>query len=857
MAERPIILFAEPDFAERAKRTSGFSKIQMPTFSRQSSRLAPKMAALNSTLITLQQTAVGIEPEKALVFELAQDVQAFYTAVKHLGDGIELIFDAPDDIAVNDDFYVIDKDKETGEVVRREDKHSFGGKVYCVLTNAGALREMLRLWELYIQDPQTQFPRGKTGLRNVFDCLIDIHEWSYKERIEETGVLDAWSRDLLDSELENVKCEIELFFRSSPAVRQQREEDLTERISTLGGMVLGRSVIAEISYHAILAELPRGAIDKVIKKDTNISLLTAEQIMFFRPVGQVVKSIESTDVTQSINIPYANNIQDEAIIALFDGLPQENHPFLNNRLIVDDPEDYESLYTVHARKHGTSMASLIALGDLSETVHQATHKIYVRPIMKPTQVLHSTIEEVPNDVLLVDKIHEAVRRLYETDAGAVASTVTVKVINLSIGISYRQFDRTMSPLARLLDWLSYKYHVLFIVSAGNHDIDINIGINFEDFAVLDMSKRDEKIIEFINDNAYKCRLLSPSESINALTIGATFDDGTTLADNPRFLLPCSDGMLSPISAIGKGINNSIKPDLIYPGGRNTIMENPRSPEGYKWRTSSLNEPGTVSAAPFAPGDNMKVAYSFGTSNSAAMISHETFRCYDTLLEVFAESSRDIPEEHIALLIKTMLVHGAEWGDLKGKIAQTLGFTNRSQYQDVIHKFIGYGKPNIDRAIECAKKRITLISYGELNNEAAHLYDLPLPFDFSTERVSRRLTATLSYFTPIVASKQQYRSAHLWFAVENGKKHLLDKRVDASDKAVSRGSVQHEIFENDEIVVWGEDDGVQIKVNCRAAADERLTDAIPYALMVSFEINSDIDVDVYTKISELVKPRITV
>jgi hypothetical protein len=70
-------------------------------------------------------------------------------------------------------------------------------------------------------------------------------------------------------------------------------------------------------------------------------------------------------------------------------------------------------------------------------------------------------------------------------------------------------------------------------------------------------------------------------------------------------------------------------------------------------------------------------------------------------------------------------------------------------------------------------------------------------------------------------------------------------------------VQHEIFENDEIVTWGEDDIFQIKVNCRAVADEHLAVAIPYALMVSFEIKSNINIDVYTKVADRIRPRVTV
>jgi hypothetical protein len=316
-------------------------------------------------------------------------------------------------------------------------------------------------------------------------------------------------------------------------------------------------------------------------------------------------------------------------------------------------------------------------------------------------------------------------------------------------------------------------------------------------------------------------------------------------------------MLSPISAVGKGLNNSVKPDVVYPGGKNLISDCPKHPGTFRWRDiPSQREPGIVSAAPFVPGSNTKVAYSFGTSNSTALISHEASRCYDALVEVFEHAGSTLPDDYMALLIKAMLVHGAEWGTLKDTIIQSLGLTSRKEYSDVIHRFIGYGKPDVDRAIECAKNRITLIGYDILNDGKAHLYKLPLPFDFNREKIIRRLTATLTCFVPIVPTRQAYRSAHLWFTVEGAKERLIDNRVDVDWQAALRGAVQHEIFENEEIIAWGEDDFIQIKVNCRATTGNHLAAAIPYALMVSFEIKGDIDVDVYTKVADKIRPRVT-
>ena len=152
--------------------------------------------------------------------------------------------------------------------------------------------------------------------------------------------------------------------------------------------------------------------------------------------------------------------------------------------------------------------------------------------------------------------------------------------------------------------------------------------------------------------------------------------------------------------------------------------------------------------------------------------------------------------------------------------------NPPRATDYMYRFFGYGKPNIEKAVECARNRITLIGYGELKDGQAHLFDLPLPFEeFSREKILRRM-------------------------------HLIDKRINADWTAVRRGSLQHEIFENDQIVVWGDDDGIQLKVNCANVADDKFAGSVPYGLMASFEINSAVDIDVYTRVATKISPKVT-
>ena len=54
---------------------------------------------------------------------------------------------------------------------------------------------------------------------------------------------------------------------------------------------------------------------------------------------------------------------------------------------------------------------------------------------------------------------------HDTACGIPASAPHVKIINFSIGDNIRMFSHSMSPMAKLLDWLSFQYDVLFVISA--------------------------------------------------------------------------------------------------------------------------------------------------------------------------------------------------------------------------------------------------------------------------------------------------------------------------------------------------------------------------------------------------------
>ena len=172
MAERPLILFGQPNKAKKSNRNGGPPTIQRPSHLRQAERLAPQMNALQSAVAILKQSPMGIEAEKTIVFEVVGSADTFYTAIKNLGSDAEWIFDMPEELDISDDFYVLKQNKKTGERTRDEEKNTIGGKIYCVLSNGRAMEEIHSLWGRYSQDRNTAFPKGKTGLRDVFELYL-------------------------------------------------------------------------------------------------------------------------------------------------------------------------------------------------------------------------------------------------------------------------------------------------------------------------------------------------------------------------------------------------------------------------------------------------------------------------------------------------------------------------------------------------------------------------------------------------------------------------------------------------------------------------------------------------------------
>ena len=208
----------------------------------------------------------------------------------------------------------------------------------------------------------------------------------------------------------------------------------------------------------------------------------------------------------------------------------------------------------------------------------------------------------------------------------------------------------------------------------------------------------------------------------------------------------------------------------------------------------------MSAAPYGMGSTDGCAFSFGTSDAAAQITHEAAKCHDILNKIFLdETGIKMPSDSTAILLKAMLTHGASWEPIADKLSSSMQTSPKQ-----LSKWLGNGIPNISRVIECTKERITLIGLGALKKDEGDIFKLPLPVDFSSRLMRRKLTVTLSYLSPVVSNKQTYRGAQLWFNIDDGGKGLVPERQNTEWQAVRKGSLQHEIFIGENPIVWNDD-----------------------------------------------------
>jgi len=856
MELRPHLTFAPPKSISELDPLSGRPpRLNTPSGTDQFRLFKPKIQQLQTRFaehIALCESVDGLSPEKVLVLELAGSVKDFANALSKVQGFEYMTHWLTEDYADETQVYLGSEDA----------KKPVECEIYLTMSNQEGLKQLLSHWQK--ATGSDAMDRGLTPLCHALKQLNNVRFWDTEDRIKKTGILEDWQYRIEDIETygsEAIPFEIELWFRPTEPARNHAEQCLKTLIEAHGGKITSTFVHTGIAYHALRGELPIEQVKVVIEKGAeHLQLMRCDDVMFFRPLGQCGFSLPD-DADQHIAEEAAPDAEPLAsmspVVALFDGLPLENHSAIAGRIIIEDPDDYSDLYhTPREQLHGTAMASLIIHGDKNAGERRLDSPLYMLPILAPANpsLDGKRLECIPEGVLPLDLIHRAVKRLFEGDGDSPPAAPDVKAINLSVCDPRQLFDRNMSPWARMLDWLSHRYNVLFVVSAGNHLDDINLETNHEDFQALDPSEKEKAIVEALDKVRWSRRLMSPAESVNALTVKAAHHDHSEDNSTPNIIDPFStSGMFSPINPISLGKANSIKPEIMASGGRVT----------YRNTSYHDKDPMTLSVVntpkPFGPGHKVAVpgnnpgdingyAFSYGTSNATALTTRRIAMLHETInsMKEFQEDDAlaHAPE---ALILKALVTHGAELSNDAQAVCENALKTaeNSRTYKGNESQLFGYGQINEQRIHACTTNQATLIHTGKVKLDDADIYRFPLPNCLSAVEEERRMIITLAWFSPINPMHSEYRQAQLWVSDPKQSSPLEFSSGDYYHHHQKKGTVYHDVIQGDRASPFLSGDEIQLKVNCKArAGGKRLT--IPYALVVTLD-SSNVKLPIYEEV----------
>jgi len=835
--------------------------VVQPERTRQAARVGPKFQRLEQSLgdpqalAQLRDDPAAIVPERALVFEVASDVVDFYQAVRGV-PGLEFLGEDEGTAAPDEDFFIPGKGGQP-----RADKR-VPRRFYFTIPDQAALRELVSLWQRYQRGEE--LGRGRAAWRRVFGHLADIRPWGPRDRLTEEAVLH-WRERLELLPEEPIRFEVEFWYRDNAPRRETAEASFTGKLEELGGQLIDRAVIDPIRYHAALVEVAPAVIQELLDHP-DVGLVAVDDVMVLRPQSMVSGPVEASleDATEA-EAAAADEELEPPIAALLDGMPMAQHDRLANRLVIDDPDEFAERYPSAAeQRHGTAMASLILHGDLNapDPLPPVRRQLYVRPVMYPQRDGFDTTREVmPPDRLGLDLIWRVFIRMFEGEGGEDPTAPTVRIVNLSLGDANRRFAGTMSPWARLIDHLAWRYGVLILVSAGNVSdrVPLDGVAAWADVETANGEARQATMLRAILRQRANRRLLSPAESINALTIGAAHVDH--VAPNGHGVLAvdpyASPHFPNPSSALGLGFKRTVKPELLFPGGVEHVRASAtRAPI----HVQPVDRPGSYFgigvASPGTVGETNRKLNMSGTSVATALATHNAMRILEAIEELPDDPAHPVVDPaYFSVLLKALLVHSAQWDDATAESLKPVinenGKLHWEHERDEISRLLGFGCPDIQRVIDCAESRATLIGWNTIHARQTDRFQVPLPAELNGVAGFRALSVTIAWLTPITHEHRMYRLAK--FKAEPGSDHKFSIGVNnakgqPSHNALGKGTVYHQRWEGEDAAAFTDDGTLVLDVTCSPAAGEG-DEAIPYAVVASLEVGAGVAVPVYERIRE--------
>ena len=429
-------------------------------------------------------------------------------------------------------------------------------------------------------------------------------------------------------------------------------------------------------------------------------------------------------------------------VCILDSGVNANHPLLRPA-IAESASFVDEEGEMDLAGHGTAVAGVALYGDVEAcnegNFWRPQFWIYNGKVMKRCP---QTGNAVYNEHSLEASLTRAVE--YFVELGC-------RIFNLSLGNSNAPYDGMhVRGLAYILDVLSRKHNILFVVSTGNF-------CGSEEPAIPVNSWRDE-YPEYLL--AEQSSIIDPAPAMSVLTVGSLAKHNATV-DTLRFpeiyqLSPASENQPSPFTRHGPSVKGAFKPDLVAPGGN---LACPMRIAGGQWRQVEKGL-GVLTFNHEFVGNTIFKEVS-GTSLAAPYITHLAGR----LLNEYPDSS--------ANLLRAMLVNQAY---LPNEVITTFSEDFRNAYKkdkSTLHRCVarevaGYGAVDEGDLFRSSDNTVVLLSEQTIGKDASQFFELPLPPDFlRAKRSTRELTVTLAYSPAVRTTRIEYLATQISFRLVKG------------------------------------------------------------------------------------------
>ncbi len=419
-----------------------------------------------------------------------------------------------------------------------------------------------------------------------------------------------------------------------------------------------------------------------------------------------------------------------------------------------------------------------------------------------------------------------------------------RIFNHSINSSSPCRTTYMSAWAAEIDNLCWLNDILFVVSAGNLSLNRGLGLSITRKTLTEHFQDDCPYPSYLLEKS--SRVADPAQSFQALTVGSI---AHITYHQPPLTSIASKDHPSSFSCTGYGIWDSIKPEVVEYGG--DFIKDEGDPPSFTTNNEVCPElvRTTMGGTPAISSDAV------GTSFAASKVTY-----------IAAALAANFPQES-CLLYKALIVQSARLPT----------WTNNESDLSPIIRMMGYGLPNLDRAIGNAPNRVTLITSGDtyIKAKQADIYQVVIPeaLQSPAEDFDILVEITLAYKAEprrTRRSKRKYLSTWLhWECSQKGEspdkflKKILDKYEASEEQEDGSGLFDWTLGKNknhgsrvkntsrgngtvqkDWAIVKSFDlrDAFCIAVVAHKGWNNDPTTQVPYALTASFEsINSEIPI----------------